>query len=361
MRHSSSTTLSLVLLGAASVLATMGPSRAQQFAPSKDLYVGTSVLTEGIKLGGWGSGKAVEDRTQKATGDASIRVETNGYFAGARIEFERAKDITDQKNDPYGHLQFIVKFQPGVIRQRRQQQLAQGGAGGPGGFSDSGSGGFSDGGSGSGSGASDSGGFGAPGFGAPGFPGDPSSQQSIQPDTAKMKVILRCEEGTYVATNFPVVLLPASTEGWYSVAIPFVAFKDLDKAPTARLKEIRVFGDTKDTFWIGEIRTTADDEPITVDSLDDLEVSAGEAVEFSASATGGVSPLSYSWDFDLSDGIQEDASGPNPSAVWVFRKESKAVPGRIGELQPYVVTLTVRDLSGAKKPIRRTANVIVNP
>ena len=94
MRHTTTSAWGLVLLGAAATLATMGPGRAQQFAPSKDLYVGTSVLTEGIKLGGWGSGKAVEDRTQKASGDASIRVETNGYFAGgncARILFTASR------------------------------------------------------------------------------------------------------------------------------------------------------------------------------------------------------------------------------------------------------------------------------
>lgn len=383
MRHINSSGWGIALLGAAAVLVGTAPGNAQQFAPSKELYLGSSVLAEGIKLGGWGSGKAVEDRTTKSTGDSSIRVETNGYYAGARLEFERPKDITDQKNDPYGHLQFIVKFQPGTLKQKRQQlaqQRSQGGAGGfgsgsgdsgslgPGGDFGSGSG-FGDSGLGSSGG---SGGFGPGGFG-PGGPGGEGGfgpggegygmgqQQTLEPDTSKLKVILVCEEGSFVASNFPVVLLPASTQDWYSVAVPFVAFKGLDKTPTARLKEIRIFGDSKDTFWIGEIRTTADDEPIQVDSLDELEVSVGEAVDFNASATGGVSPLYYSWDFDLSDGIQEDAGGSNPNTTWVFRKPSKDVPGRPGELQPYVVTLTVRDLSGAKKPVRRQTNVIVNP
>jgi hypothetical protein len=174
-----------------------------------------------------------------------------------------------------------------------------------------------------------------------------------------MKVILNCEEGSFVASNFPVVLNPADQEGWFSVAIPFVAFKGLDKAQSAKVKEIRIFGDSKDTFWIGEIRTTSDDEPISVDALDDLEVSKGEPVELRAQATGGISPLQYTWDFDLSDGIQEDAFGP--SVVHTFRKESPTAPGNQLEVQPYVVTVTVKDLSGAKKPIRRQAAVIVNP
>jgi len=86
----------------------------------------------------------------------------------------------------------------------------------------------------------------------------------------------------------------------------------------------------------------------------------GEPVEFRATAQGGISPLQYIWDFDQADGpTQEDATGP--SVVHVFRRASNTVPGRPGELQPLVVTLTVKDLSGAKKPVRRTANVIVNP
>ena len=47
--------------------------------------------------------------------------------------------------------------------------------------------------------------------------------------------------------------------------------------------------------------------------------------------------------------------------IHVFRKPSKDVPLSPGELQPYVVTLTVRDIGGAKKSVRRQANVIVNP
>jgi hypothetical protein len=184
-------------------------------------------------------------------------------------------------------------------------------------------------------------------------------EQTLTPDTHKMKVVLVCEEGTFVASHFPVMLQPAQEEGWFSVAIPYVAFKGMDKAQTVKVKEMRVFGDSKDTFWIGEIKPTSDDEPISVDPLDDLEVSVGEAVEFRSAATGGISPLHYSWDFDISDSIQEDATGQ--ATVHVFRKRSPDVPGRAGELQPYLVTLTVSDLSGAKRPVRRQTSVIVNP
>jgi hypothetical protein len=67
-------------------------------------------------------------------------------------------------------------------------------------------------------------------------------------------------------------------------------------------------------------------------------------------AVGGISPLQYSWDFDNSDGLQEDATGQR--VVHVFRKESPTLGN--SDPKPYIVTLTVSDVSGAKKPERRT-------
>lgn len=325
--------------------AQAGAAQAPPFAKSKELYVGEGDQGEGIKMGGWGSGMATSDRAYKTVGQNSIRVETNGFYSGARLEFENPKDITEQKADPFGFLEFTIRFQQGT-----RKNTSSGGSGGyPGGSGGS-----------EGAPGAPPGAFGGP-AGFPGAPGGPGGgEESLQPDTHKMKIVLVCEEGNFVASNFPVALFPAVEEGWYQVAVPFVAFKGLDKSQTCKVKEIRVFGDAKDTFWIGSIRTTTDDEPITVDPLDDLEVSVGEPVEFRAQAQGGISPLQYIWDFDQSDGpTQEDATGQ--VVVHVFRKASPEVPGLRGELQPYLVTLTVKDLSGAKKPVRRTANVIVNP
>jgi hypothetical protein len=202
------------------------------------------------------------------------------------------------------------------------------------------------------------GGFPGGGFPGGGFPGSGQEEQ-VAPDTTKLKVALVCEEGTFVASNFPVQLNPAREEGWFLVAIPWVSFKGLDKAATAKVKEIRIFGDAKDAFWIASIHVTTDDEPIVVEALEDEEVSVDDAVEFTGTATAGISPLQYVWDFDISDGLQEDAVGR--VVTHTFKKASKEVDGKPGEMQPYVVTLIVKDLGLAKKPVRRTANVIVNP
>ncbi len=346
------------LLGLGVGLAGSVPGQAQGGTGQIDLYVGGAAGAEGIKLGGWGSGMATADATYKTIGEASIKVETNGYYAGGRIEFEEPKDISAVKNDPFGFLEFVVKFQPGKKKERQQEnnnpEMGYPGSGGA--PASPGSGGaFAEGGA-----PGEIGGFpGAfPGGGFPGAPGAAPAEEQLRPDTDFVKVQIKCEEGTFTATDFPNLMLPSAQDGWYSVAIPFVKFNGLDKVDTAKIQEIRVFGNYKDTFWIGEIRTTVDDEPINADPVDDEERSVGELIEFRAQATGGLSPLQYVWDFDKSDGLQEDAIGQVVHKA--FFKPSPDAPGRPGEPQPYLVTLTVRDLSGAKRSVRKECNVIVN-
>src|SRR5688572_6817720 len=105
----------IALLVGAGVLASSVPGSTQEAAagaaPRLELYTGAETEVAGVKLGGWGSGMAKEDTAKKTLGEASIRIDTNGYYAGGRIEFEAPKDITQQKNDPYGYLLFIVQFQ----------------------------------------------------------------------------------------------------------------------------------------------------------------------------------------------------------------------------------------------------------
>jgi hypothetical protein len=177
---------------------------------------------------------ATEDRTVQSTGSHSIKVDTNGYFAGARIRFPEPIDITAQKNDPHGFLEFIIKFRQGTLRERLQQaaqRRGQGGPGGPGGFAGSG---MMSGGGGPGA-ARPQGGFAGSGM-MGGFGG---ANQAITPDTTKLRVVLGCAEGTFIANEFPVSLQPARTQDWFAVAIPFIAFKGLDAAQSANVREIR--------------------------------------------------------------------------------------------------------------------------
>src|SRR5438270_1744434 len=90
------------LLTGGAFLASTVPVRAQAKGGAvPSFYTGSTPLAEGIRLGGWGSGKAVPDTTNRTTGDGSIKIETSGFYSGSRIQFDTPKDITQVKNDPY--------------------------------------------------------------------------------------------------------------------------------------------------------------------------------------------------------------------------------------------------------------------
>lgn len=303
----------------AAVLAATGfagvrPSRA--VPPQKVIYDGQSPTSAGMQLFGWGSGQAAPAKQAGYAGAPdAIKISTHGFYAGGRIAFSKPVDLTEQFTDPdsrYGFLEFICQFptaQPPMAR---------------------------------------AGGLGAPPEGPP------------VPDTQFVRVQLIFEDGTAEVANQPVVLRPANEPNWFTLDIPFVSLKGLDKIKKFQLKEIRLFGDAEDNIIIGAIRTTSDDEPISIEPLEEgLVVAVNDPVEFSAIASAGISTLKYSWDFDDADGIQEDAVGP--VVVHAYKKPSPMSPTNPDELKPYTVTLTVTDVSGAKKPEVRKTTVTVNP
>jgi hypothetical protein len=300
-------------IGAVALAATLLAVRfAHAFPPpAAAIYDGSQASGAGMQLKGWGSGKATEDRTKGYAGQpASIKVKSDGYFAGARLVFTQPRDLTPQFTAPdsrYGFLVFVVQFAPNTN---------------------------------------------AP---AP-MPGEGGETPAAVQASSHTRVTLVFDEGIAEAINQPIVLENAQEMGWQQMAVPFVAFKGADKLKSFKLREVRIFTDKKDEFNIGEIRTTTDDEPIQVEPLENLEVSVNDTVQFSAKASAGLSTLKYSWDFDASDGIQEDATGPR--VLHVFKKASGT--NAAGAPVPYIVTLTVSDISGAKKPEVRKAEVIVN-
>jgi len=316
-------------LGAAAalLLVSAGSSHA---VPSITLYRGEPAAASGLQLSGWGSGQALDTSAEAFSGSNSIKLTTEGYYSGGRLLFQNPIDITQQFTDPFTFLEMAVKFLPGQIRT---------GANGTTGGSDY-------------SGPRSSGGPGAPpGFGpggGPGAPGgaadssDPASALLITPDTQRLPVLMQFEGGTAVAEDQPLIRFPTSEPGWVRIAIPFTQFKGAPRMASYRLQEMRVFGDAPDTFFIGQITTVTDNDPISVEPLEEQVVSVNDRVEFAGSAEGGISGLKYSWDFDKSDGIQEDAIGARVSHVY-----NKASP----ENKPYIVTLTVSDISGAKRPV----------
>jgi hypothetical protein len=322
------------VLGAAAVLIlSIGTASA---VPSITLYRGEPATASGLLLSGWGSGQALDTSAEAFSGSNAIKLTTEGYYSGGRLVFQNPIDITQQFADPFTFLEMAIKFLPGQIRigpngttPGSDYSGPRGPGGGPPGFGPGG----------------------PPGFGGPGGPGtpgavgdssDPAAALLITPDTQRLRVLMQFEGGTAVAEDQPLIRFPTSEPGWVRVAIPFTQFKGAPRMASYRLQEMRVFGDAPDTFFIGQISTVTDNDPISVEPLEEQVVSVNDRVEFVGSAEGGISGLKYSWDFDKSDGIQEDAIGARVSHVY-----TKASP----ENKPYIVTLTVSDISGAKRPV----------
>jgi hypothetical protein len=340
-----------------------------QAAPAVTLYRGDPASASGIRLAGWGSGLAIDSQTEAFTGARSLKVSVDGFYSGARLIFEQPIDLTPQIKDPNGYLELIVQFLPGRIKSLVGTSdfggaYGAGGYGAPGGGYGAPGGGSGPGGLGPGSGPSSgpggypggpgappgSGPGGYPGGGYPGGYGADGTGQAVQPDTRQLRAAMIFEGGQAVSGDHPVVTFPTPDPKWVRVAIPLTSFKTGRRLETYRLKELRLFGDSPDTFFVGEIRTLSDNDPISIDPLDEQVVAVGDRVDLIARAEAGVSALRYSWDFNAADGIQEDAVGPR--ANHTFRKPSP-------EGKPFVVTLTVTDLAGVKDPARITTSIEV--
>jgi hypothetical protein len=97
-------------------------------------------------------------------------------------------------------------------------------------------------------------------------------------------------------------------------------------------------------LYIGKISLVTDETPITIKPGDEYVQPMNTWLVFAADADGGASALHYSWDFDASDGIQEDAVGRQAKHFW-------KKPG------VYTVTCTVSDREGIKAPAKATWRV----
>jgi len=105
----------------------------------------------------------------------------------------------------------------------------------------------------------------------------------------------------------------------------------------------RSFFYAPDTLTVGRILAINDDTEITADATPSQfnEIPVGQPVRFTAEASAGVTPLKLCWDFDASDGVQEEAVGA--SVEHTFSK-----PGR------YTVTFTAKPADQANKQPRVT-------
>lgn len=361
------------------------------------LFKGQRPADAGLVLSSWGSGDIRETGEAVYIGSTSLLVVTQSFYQGGRVAFQQPVTLGNFANDPNAYLVFQVRLPGGsgnwyAASYGRGYGMpgVPGVSGMPGGLGAPDIGGLAGprgagrtGGAITGAGRAGGraggiagppagpmmgpppgmgGGPGAPTAGAgrrtggmiggmPGLPGYGAYRGGYTAPTMttrvmrQMRVVVVTADGKQYEAVAPFDPPLTDQEGWFPIGVALGAFKGI--APDTQIREIRLFGDAYGVFYIGEIRIATDATPITGDAGEEQIVAANDLVRLEARASAGITPLRYSWDFDASDGIQEDATG-------------RVVTTRYRKPGEYTVTLTVTDIYGMKKPFVATTKVIVN-
>ena len=338
------------------------PIFAQVVMNGPTLYQGEPSASSGAKLSSWGSGTILEDNKGVfGTGTMSLRIVTHGLYQGASLQLGKAVDLGPYVENKYAYLSLILvppaspnpttagSGGPGSSSLGKGRGPGLGSSGGPGSGYPGEGGNPGDGGSGGGS-------YGGRGEGG----GLKSNSLAVKYQTPhamqNIRMVLVTSTGRQLEALLP--LDSAVDDGpWKRVSIPISVIPGI-KAEDARIKEVRLFGDSPGAMRVGNIGVTVDETPITVDSLPNRDLARLATHEFRVAAHGGITPLVVSWDWDASDGIQDEAQGR--SVTHQFRRES-LYDRNTNKILDNIVTVTVRDLYGIKKPVTTKFAIHVTP
>jgi hypothetical protein len=271
-------------------------------APEREVFIyrGTPLAQSGITVGSWGSGKASEaaDTTKVLTGSKSIKIVTQGLYAGAKIDF--SQPVSLYTDGVESNRYFACAFSFDAVETVN------------------------------------------PGKDIYSYDIDPYQIPKVD----QLRFVFVSDTGVEVEAVEQTNPLDPD-DNWCRIAVPLAKFRGASVAKEFRLKKLLVFSSVPATFYLGEAKLVTDDSPIRVDPLSPQTVAMMDDVLFESKAVGGVSSLKYSWDYDSSNGIQDEA---NTSV------------GRITYTKggDYTVTLTVSDADNVKAPVtvKTTISVI---
>lgn len=329
---------------AAGLIGLWHPAFAGQDANGLTIFRGDSSQVSGITPSGWGSGTILEDTQVVYNGSESFKIVTHGLYQGANLALAKPADFGPYIANKNAYLEVAIMPPP-------KDALNRGGGGFPGGQS---SGGFPGGFPGFG-GRGGRGGFpgGAGGAaGGQGGPGNAGRNNNNTPRFQKAKAMenVRLVLATSTGKNLEV-LMPmsyAADDGqWKLLHIPVAAIPGIT-AEDAQVTAVRVFADQPGTIHLGLIRIKTDATPLSILPMEEKVVPRNDRYRYTVSANGGSTALVYSWDFDASDGIQDESQGR--SVIHAYRK-----PG------DYTVTVTLSDYYGIKPPATMKFKVHVTP
>ena len=185
-----------------------------------------------------------------------------------------------------------------------------------------------------------------PGMGPGGYPGMPGGTVRAAPkDIERVRAVLVTDKGLIDCGLFKIDKTAVDAEGWLRVVMPVRTFQSCGETMGAKVEKVAFFGDGTGTLYVGRASMVQEDTPLLADpGPQQRRVKVGQEVRFEAAEQPQGVRARYTWDFDDLDGITEDAVGPR--ATWKFEQEGY-----------YVVTLTVKDMSGSLVP--KVAHVYV--
>jgi hypothetical protein len=311
-----------------------------------------TIKDQNIALRSWGSGTISETDEAAFEGTHSLRISTRNYFQGGMIGFGAPVDLSRAYEDKNNLLRFSLMVPDSGTTFGGGGAAGGGGAvggglaGGGGAVGGGLAGGDLSGGGGGARGGGLAGGGGREGGGAMGGGGQGAPTVSVPP-LQNIRLIITTTDGKRSEAYLPVSTA-AGTQNWRQVAIPLQAVTGFNMTNKV-VKEIAIAGDTTTTMYVGDLRVINDATPIRAEvNHRTLNLALGDEVDLIGFGQGGSSVLRYSWDFDATDGIQEEAEG-------------QAIRRRFRKPGTYVVTLTVSDKYGLKAPFSTTIQVTVNP
>lgn len=282
-----------------------------------------------LRLGSWGSGKAEANKDARLVGDTAIRITTQNLFSGARLDFVRPIDLANAFKQNNTYMRFQIRFIGGANAAGAGGGIALGGGSNRGGE------------------------FDGPGSSGPqGFGGGDGS--GVVSPFRQMRFLFTMADGTRFEATRDVVVPPTEDPNDYiPLSIPLAALLkkngDATSAPTgpgAQLKSVAIFGDRYRQFFLGEITIITDETEISVQPVEEQIAFVNNTLTFVADAEGGASTLKYLWDFDASDGIQDDAEG-------------RVVNKTFSRAGTFKMTLTVVDADDLKRPATTSVELSV--
>lgn len=324
------------LLIAALALSAICSYAAGDLSNEVFIYRGGALSQAGISVGSWGSGKASESQERTLSGSHSIKITSQSLYSGGRIDFSNPVELysSDPEPDRYLVFSFFFEDKPKLIDP------------------------------------------------SAGTGNEIDADPYYMPTVSKIRFVFVDDKGIMTSIMEPTTKVDED-DNWVRVAVPLrkiklqedmeidrllkdlAANKNLKDPASAKssisqgpykLARLLIFSDISATFSLGEIKLVTDSTPIKAEINGTSMIGSNIKAFFLGATEGGLAPLKYSWDFNADDGIQEECTGMVGSHIYVSNRD---IP-KDEFSKDFVITLTVSDIDGIKKPAVTTFKVTVN-